>query len=81
MVMRNISEAKAELSSLLEAVQRGDDVIIAKAGKPIARIVKYGGATQRRVPGALEGRIRIAPDFVVLPDEIAEAFGMTEPRG
>lgn len=80
MIIRNISEAKAELSSLLEAVQRGEEVIIAKAGRPIARVVKYAGATKRRVPGALSGSIRIAPDFDSLPDDIADAFGAVEPR-
>lgn len=81
MIIRNISEAKAELSFLLEAVQKGDDVIIAKAGKPIARLVKYSGAGRRRVPGAMAGEIRIAADFDVLPDDIGEVRGMTEPRG
>jgi len=81
MMIRNISEAKAELSFLLEAVQKGDDVIIAKAGKPIARLVKYSGAVRRRVPGSMAGEIRIAPDFDVLPDDMADTLGITEPHG
>lgn len=79
MVIRNITEAKAELSALIAMVQQGDEVILAKAGKPVAKIVRYGGAAQRRVPGSMEGEIRIAPDFDELPDDIAEAFGMSEP--
>jgi prevent-host-death family protein len=76
MQVRNISEAKTELSSLVEAVQRGEEVIIGKSGKPVARLVAYNGAKAARTPGALRGRIRIAEDFDVLPPDIAEAFGV-----
>lgn len=79
MVIRNISEAKAELSALIARVQQGDEVILAKAGKPVAKIVAYSGAAGQRVPGAMEGEIWIAPDFDELPDDMAEAFGMREP--
>jgi len=78
MVVRNISEAKAQLSALIAMVEHGDEVILSRAGKPVAKIVPYGGATQRRVPGSMEGEIWIAPDFDELPDDIAEAFGMRE---
>ncbi len=74
--MCNISEAKAQLSALIEAVQRGEEVIIGKAGKPVARIVPYQGARAPRQPGALTGQIRIAEDFDELPADVAEAFGM-----
>ena len=80
MVIRNISEAKAELSALIEAVLSGDEVIIAKAGKPVVRLVAFRGRTSPRVPGAMEGEIWTAPDFDTLPDDLAEAFGMREPR-
>ena len=75
MQLRNISEAKAELSALVERVQKGEEVILAKAGKPVAKIVPYHGASQPRVPGSLAGLIWIAPDFDALPDDLAEAFG------
>jgi prevent-host-death family protein len=78
-IVRNISEAKAELSALIAMVRQGDEVILAKSGKPVAKIVPYGGAAQRRVPGSMQGEIRIAPDFDELPDDMAEAFGMSEP--
>jgi len=78
MVVRNISEAKAELSALLEEVQKGNEVILAKAGKPIAKIVAYQGPARPRTPGSMAGQIWIAPDFDALPDDIAEAFGMRE---
>ena len=77
MRMANISEAKAQLSALIEKVMAGEEVIIGKAGKPVARIVKYENNRQTRRPGALKGKITIADDFDVLPDDVAEAFGMT----
>jgi prevent-host-death family protein len=80
MVLRNISEAKAELSSLIEKVQKGEEVILAKAGKPVARLVPYSGAARPRTPGAMRGEIWIAPDFDQLPDDMAEAFGIPEPE-
>jgi prevent-host-death family protein len=79
-VVRNISEAKAELSALIEAVQNGSEVIIAKAGKPVARLVALRGPAQPRTPGSMAGEIWIAPDFDNLPDDMAEAFGLKEPR-
>ena len=81
MVVRNISEAKAEFSALIEAVQNGSEVIIAKAGKPVARLVAFRGPTRPRKPGSMAGEIWMAPDFDALPDEMVEAFGMKEPRG
>ena len=80
MTVRNISEAKAELSALIEQVQKGREVVIAKAGKPVARLVAYNGSTRPRKPGALAGKIRIASDFDVLPDDIAEAFGVKDSK-
>lgn len=79
MVVRNISEAKAELSSLIAEVQKGREVILAKAGVPVARIVPYSGAARPRTPGAMKGGIRIRRGFDSLPADIASAFGMDEP--
>ena len=76
MTIRNISQAKAELSSLIEEVCKGKEVILAKAGKPVARIVPYKRAGTQRKPGSMAGEIWIAPDFDDLPDDIAEVFGM-----
>jgi len=74
-MIRNISEAKAELSSLIEEVLKGNEVIIAKAGKPVAKLVPIQGVAQPRVAGSIAGKIWIAPDFDELPADIAEAFG------
>lgn len=81
MVVRNISQAKAELSALIEEVQKGNEVILAKAGKPVAKLVAYRGPSHPRRPGSMAGQIWIAPDFDLLPDDMAESFGMKEPRG
>jgi len=76
MQITNISEAKARLSALIERVRAGEDIIIGKAGRPVARLVKYENNREARRPGALKGRIRISNDFDELPDDLAEAFGM-----
>jgi prevent-host-death family protein len=81
MMVRNISEAKSELSALIEAVLNGSEVIIAKAGKPVARLVAYHGAAQPRSPGSMKGEIWMSPDFDSLPDDMAEAFGMKASQG
>ena len=79
MYITNISEAKAQLSALIEKVLAGEEVIIGKAGKPVARLIRYERSEKSRRPGALRGQIRIAEDFDELPEDIASAFGMVEP--
>ena len=75
MVMANISEAKAQLSALIEKVLAGQEVIIGKAGKPVAKLVRYESTDRPRKPGALKGKITIADDFDTLPEDIADVFG------
>ncbi|MDW7709363.1 MAG: type II toxin-antitoxin system prevent-host-death family antitoxin [Deferrisomatales bacterium] len=79
MHVTNISEAKAQLSALIEQVLAGKEVIIGKAGKPIAKLIPFDPNREPRRPGALRGKIRIADDFDTLPDDIAEALGMKNP--
>jgi prevent-host-death family protein len=77
MILKNISEAKSELSALIEAVQKGEEVLIGKAGKPVAKLIPYYGAAQPRPSDLLKGQMTIGPEFDdPLPDEIAEAFGI-----
>ena len=76
MNLKNISEAKAELSSLIEEVAKGGEVLICKAGQPVAQLVRFCGQAKPRTPGRLTGKIKIAPDFDELPAEIAAAFGV-----
>ncbi len=79
MILKNISEAKAELSALIEAVQKGEEVILSKAGKPIARLTKYQGLAAPRKLGMLKGQIKVHGDLKdPLPVDIAAAFGLPE---
>jgi prevent-host-death family protein len=70
----NIHEAKTHFSRLVERVIGGEEVVIGKAGKPVARLVPYREERTRRVPGGWEGRVRISEDFDELPPEVAAAF-------
>ncbi|MHB1292410.1 MAG: type II toxin-antitoxin system Phd/YefM family antitoxin [Sulfuricella sp.] len=64
MQLVNIHEAKTQLSKLLEQVQAGEDVVIAKAGTPIVRLIPYAPPRRRIAPpGAMEGEGWIADDF------------------
>jgi prevent-host-death family protein len=76
MVFRNVSQAKAELSALLARVERGEEVLIGKAGAPVAKLVPYRGKDSPRRPGALKGKIKIRADFDVLPPEVKKPFGI-----
>ena len=78
MLITNISEAKARLSALIEKVMAGQEVIIGKAGKPVAKLVRYERSEKPRKPGALKGKIKIRDDFDELPKDIAKAFGMMD---
>ena len=79
MHIANVPEAKAQLSALIERALAGEEVIIGKAGKPVAKLVKYQCSEELRRPGALKGQIKIADDFDELPEGIDEAFGVKKP--
>lgn len=70
----NIHHAKTHLSRLVERAAAGEEIIIAKAGQPMARLTAFCPSKESRKPGYWEGRIRIGDDFDTLPDEIAAAF-------
>ncbi|MDQ6773177.1 MAG: type II toxin-antitoxin system Phd/YefM family antitoxin [Candidatus Dormibacteraeota bacterium] len=70
----NIHEAKTRFSELIERVQRGEEVIIGKAGKPVARLTGYGRPGEPRLPGGWTGRVEIASDFDDLPAEVRATF-------
>ena len=73
----NIHEAKTHLSRLLENVIEGDEVVIAKHGKPVARLIPFKTKVVKRKPGSLKGQIKISDDFdAPLPDDMAESLGM-----
>ena len=71
----NVHAAKSQLSRLLDAAAAGEEVIIAKAGKPVARLVPLEARKERRKLGTLAGEFRVPDDFDdPLPDEILDAF-------
>ncbi|HEY7818117.1 MAG TPA: type II toxin-antitoxin system prevent-host-death family antitoxin [Vicinamibacteria bacterium] len=75
MIISTISEAKASLSELIDKASKGDEIILCRAGKPVAVLRAYRKAERPREPGALRGKVRIAPDFDELPDDLADALG------
>jgi len=76
----NIYEAKTRLSELVDRASEGEEIIIAKAGTPMARLVPLRAVREGRVPGRWEGKLKIAADFdAPLPPELLAAFeGGTE---
>jgi prevent-host-death family protein len=71
----NIHEAKTHLSRLVDEVSSGQEVVIAKAGKAVARLVSVKNTRKRRRLGALAGRLTVPEDFdAPLPEEVIEAF-------
>jgi prevent-host-death family protein len=76
----NVHAAKTHLSSLLEEVQSGLEVIIAKAGKPIAKIVRIEDERRERKPGILRGKVWAAPDAWDPDPELERLFYEGDPR-
>lgn len=77
MELMNISEAKAKLSSVIErVVTGGEEILIGKAGKPVAKIIRYEPARKNRRLGLFSGKIKISPDFDEWPDDVAESLGI-----
>jgi prevent-host-death family protein len=73
----NIHDAKTHLSRLVDEVAAGGEVIIARNGKPVARLLPIPARTHPRRPGQWRGQVTIAPDFdAPLPADIAAAFGL-----
>lgn len=71
----NVHEAKTHFSKLLERVRQGEEIIVAKAGKPIAKLLPIAQGSAVRVPGSAGDKITIAPDFdAPLPDQILDDF-------
>jgi prevent-host-death family protein len=70
----NMHEAKTQLSKLAERVEKGETVVIARAGKPCMDLVPHRPRREPRSPGALKGRITLAPDFDTTPEPVIQAF-------
>ena len=67
----NVQEAKTQLSRLLGLVEAGEEVVIARYGKPIAKLVRVTPPAPQRVPGTWAGAITMADDF---DDELPESW-------
>jgi prevent-host-death family protein len=72
--MVNIHEAKTNFSRLVERAEHGEEILIGRSGKPVARLVPYHESRAPRTPGGWEGRVTIAPDFDELPPGLDAAF-------
>jgi prevent-host-death family protein len=70
----NVHEAKTHLSRLIERVEAGEEIVLARSGRPVARLVPYRVRTKPREPGAWRGRVHIAPDFDAVNDDLAQLF-------
>ncbi|HYN78207.1 MAG TPA: type II toxin-antitoxin system prevent-host-death family antitoxin, partial [Lamprocystis sp. (in: g-proteobacteria)] len=71
----NIHEAKTHLSRLIEAVERGEEVVIARAGQPVATLTRYQPTRQRVAPpGSMEGEIWMADDFDAPLDDLFDCL-------
>jgi prevent-host-death family protein len=70
----NVHEAKTQLSRLLERVEQGEEIVIGRAGKPVAKLVPYLPKRRPRKPGGWEGKVWMADDFDELPPDLLKAF-------
>ena len=75
----NIHDAKTNLSRIIERVEHGEEIIISRAGHPVAKVVPLAGRVQRRGRGSLRGRLVLAPDWdsAAVNESIAADFGTT----
>jgi prevent-host-death family protein len=70
----NIHEAKTHLSRLVQRAAAGEEIVIAKAGAPLAKLVRYSPSSEPRQLGFLRGRVRILPGFDEMDEEIQALF-------
>jgi prevent-host-death family protein len=70
----NIHEAKTHLSRLVERAAAGEEIVIGKAGRPMAKLVPYTESGRRRTPGRWKKRVKIASDFDATPEEVVRGF-------
>ncbi len=71
----NIHEARTHFSKLIERVMQGEEITIAKEGRPVARLVPVKPTKQTRQPGSARSRVVVAPDFdASLPEDLLRSF-------
>jgi prevent-host-death family protein len=74
MITANIHYAKTHLSALVEQVMQGEEILLCKAGKPVAKVIAYEPPAQPRQLGLWAGQVHIADDFDELPNELKDYF-------
>ena len=74
MEITNIHSAKTHLSKLVDRVFEGEEIIICKSGRPMAKLVKYLSSSKVRTPGQWKGQVKMASDFDNLPPALISAF-------
>ncbi|MCK1797189.1 type II toxin-antitoxin system prevent-host-death family antitoxin [Streptomyces sp. XM4193] len=72
----NVHEAKTQFSRILEQVATGAEVVISKAGEPVAKVVPLRPSVRRTGRGSISGQVHIPEDFDELPEDVADALGM-----
>jgi prevent-host-death family protein len=71
----NVHEAKTHFSKLISRVLKGEEITIAKGGRPVARLIPVAPTQPSRLPGTAKGKIRLAPNFnAPLPKKVLKAF-------
>lgn len=71
----NIQEAKIQFSKLIAAVEGGEEIVISRYGRPVAKLVPFQSKPAPRKPGSAKGKFTVPPEFFEpLPDEIIDAF-------
>jgi prevent-host-death family protein len=70
----NIHEAKTNLSKLVNKTMKGEEVIIGKAGKPVAKLVAYKSKNKKRITGIWKGKVWMSEDFNDEDEEINKLF-------
>lgn len=70
----NMHQAKTNLSRLVERALAGEDIVIARNGEPLVKLVPVANESKRRIPGKYKGQIWISPDFEFTDEEITELF-------
>ena len=76
----NLYDAKTRLSELVDRAAKGEEIIIAKSGRPLARLGPLRAARKGRAPGLWRGKVKIASDFdAPLPSEVLRAFDGDDP--
>jgi prevent-host-death family protein len=74
----NVHEAKTQLSKLLARVEQGEEIVIARDGRPVAMLVPHRPARKRREGGFMKGKIWMADDFDEYDEQIRRDFGIFE---